>query len=470
MTIHPLIAALLMTTACTAPAQTAPAEDASASGPVARYFAAQGLEERARAGEAVAALPGYRPERLPELLHGADLWQALPAGRRELEVPVGHGRMRRVLLRLPRAYDPARAWPLLLAYHPGGGSAEPMLASAERMLGRKAEEYVVAAPHHYRQTVLDHPRPVSSEHAEVLRAIKELLHVDSDRVYLYGWSLGGYTAWTLGTLHADLFAGAVPLASTFSFPADVPGLWQAFFPNLRHLPVLSVWGGRDRLDVPGLAGRRSSGTMSQLNRRLGPLLAEHGARSVVHREVPRAGHGGFQPPAADLERVLTAERVHSPASVRHLFRYVHQGHAYWVEGHAWAGPLWDRPWPDVRRKKGESEADALARTVLGLLGEIRGERRGQTLEVETRHLADLTVWLGPDDVDWERPVTVVHNGREVFRGHLAPDPGVALAQAARTRDFDRLRWAGVRIDAARGTARPVTAGDDFPPVLREVLD
>jgi hypothetical protein len=64
---------------------------------------------------------------------------------------------------------------------------------------------------------------------------------------------------------------------------------------------------------------------------------------------------------------------------------------------------------------------------------------------------------------------VLHNRREVYRGRLAPDLGLALAQARRTRDLDRLRWAGVRIDAEAGTARVVTADDPYPPVLREVL-
>jgi pimeloyl-ACP methyl ester carboxylesterase len=459
---------LLISISCSAPAQTQ-AEPPTPAGPVARFFATGGVEERTLAVESLTTRPGYAPERLPELLHGAGLFADLAPGRMELAVPVGHGRTRRVVVRVPAGYRSDRPWPLLLAYHPSGGSAEPMLAAVERLLGERVEERVVAAPHHYRQTVLDHPLPVSSEHAEVLRAIRERLHVDSDRVHLFGTSLGGYTAWTLATLHADLFAGAVPLASAFSFPADVPGLWPAFFPNFRHLPILSVWGGRDRLDVPGLAGRRSAGDMSSLNRRLAPLLAEHGAGSVVHLEVPRAGHGGFRPPADALARVLAAERVHHPTAVRHLFRYVHQAQAYWIEGHEWSGPLWDRPWPEVRRGRGENEGEALWRVIRELLGEIRGEIRGQTLEVETRHLADLTVWVGDGMIDWRQPVTVIHNRREVFRGRLAPDPGLALAQARRTRDLDRLRWAGVRIDAAAGTARVVTADDPYPPVLREVL-
>jgi dienelactone hydrolase len=383
---------------------------------------------------------------------------------------VGYGRTRTVLLRIPRGYRPDRPWPLLLAYHPSGGSAAPMLDSVERLLGRDLERFVVAAPNHYRQTVLDHPRPVSSEHETVLRAIRRRVHVDSDRVYPIGYSLGGYTAWTLATLDADLFAGAVAMASTFSFPADVEGLWPAFFPNFRHLPILSVWGGRDTLDVPGLNGERSSGNMSGLNRRLRALLEEHDAGSVIHYEVPGAGHGGVQPPRKLLFEVLGRERIHAPRSLHHLFRYVHHAHAYWVEGHAWDGPLWDTPGVEVAARPGESPQAALWRTIYDLLGEIRATLDGQRIEVETRHLADLTVWIGGGMIDWSRPVSVVHNGRQVFRGRLSPDPAVALAQALRTYDFDRLRWAGVRIDVRHGSARPVTPEDAFPPVLREVLD
>jgi hypothetical protein len=47
---------------------------------------------------------------------------------------------------------------------------------------------------------------------------------------------------------------------------------------------------------------------------------------------------------------------------------------------------------------------------------------------------------------------------------LKPDLHVCLSQAARTLDFDRLRWAGVRVDP-RGKAGPVTGRTAFPSLL-----
>lgn len=491
LVIVPLLALLSSLTACDGRGSTARAfaDDSSdlpwapeipwteGDGAIRSFFreADPDGERTTAAARAVAALPGYRPERLPGMLHGAGLFRPLRAGVQEVIVRVGYDRARRVYVRVPKGYTPARPWPLVVAYHGSGGDGPPMIARVERLLGAEAGRYVIAAPSHYRQTSLDHPRPVSSEHLAVLHALAGMVHLDSDRVYVTGYSLGGYTAWHLGTLHADRFAGAMPMASTFGFLGGPEGIWTEFFANLRHLPVLSVWGGRDGLDVPGLNARGSAGTMSQVNRHLGALLREHGAPTVIHHEVPRAGHGGARPPKKLLLDLLGRSRASAPAEIEHWFRYVHQAHAYWVEGHAWQGELWEEPWPRAEPRPGEPKDDARWRAIRERLGLIRathataGPDGSQRIAVETRHLADLTVWIEEGMIDWDRPVTVTHNGREIFRGRLEPSLAVALAQAHRTRDLDRIRWAGVRVDAEKGTGRVVTAGDDLPPVLREVL-
>ena len=103
--------------------------------------------------------------------------------------------------------------------------------------------------------------------------------------------------------------------------------------------------------------------------------------------------------------------------------------------------------------------------MLPLLGELRGEIDGQTLRVERRHLEELTVWLGDGMVDWSRPVRLELDGATVFEGKVERDLAVCLNEAARTRDFDRLRWAGLRVDG-RGRVRPVTAATRFPPLIR----
>ena len=97
----------------------------------------------------------------------------------------------------------------------------------------------------------------------------------------------------------------------------------------------------------------------------------------------------------------------------------------------------------------------LARTLALLLGRLEGTIDGQTIRVARRHVGEFVVWFGDRTIDWDRPVRLEVDGTVAFDGRLVRDPAIALARAAATMDFDRLRWAGIRVDAA-GTGRAVT--------------
>jgi len=70
-------------------------------------------------------------------------------------------------------------------------------------------------------------------------------------------------------------------------------------------------------------------------------------------------------------------------------------------------------------------------------------------------VGEMTVWIGDGMVDLEQPVALEVDGRRVFEGTLARDLDLCLSEAARTRDFDRLRWAGLRV-GPDGSAKPVS--------------
>lgn len=429
-----------------------------------QYFrTADDLRRRELVAE-LESLPGFDRARLRERLHRMDLWPALEPGIHELEIAVGYGHRRHVTLRIPKGYDPSRPWPLILALHPSGGSGESFLPSVVRLLGDRADEFLIAAPTHYRQTVLDAPPPFTPEHPVMLQALRHHVHVDSDRVYPVGYSLGGYAAWTLALLHSDLYAGAVSMSSSYGLPPDVEGLWQAFAGNLRSLSVLHVWGTQDGLAVPGLEGRPSSvGSMSELNRRLsGEIRRFH--LNVIDRPVIDAGHGGANPTRSELLAILERKRLHYPQTVTHVFRHIYQASAYWLEGHRWSGDAWDRPGIEIRQEKGESRAEAQGRVILSLLGRLEGTASRQEVTVTSRHLDDLTVWLSGELVNLHQAVTIRVDGTVVHQAPVVADLGVALAEAARTWDFDRLRWAGLRVTGGR--VRPVTPGTTFPLLIQ----
>lgn len=449
----------------------APEEPAASPGDQAivnlleQYFRTDDASERRRLSAEIEARPGFELGRLGELLHAADLWPERRPGVEEIVIEVGHGHRRRVSLRTPEGYTPERAWPLILALHPSGGSGASYLSSVVRLLGDRADDFVIAAPTHYRQTVLDAPPPFTPEHPVMLRELRRRFHLDSDRVYPVGRSLGGYAAWTLALLHSDLYAGAVSMAGSYGLPPDVDGIWKAFAGNLEATPVLHVWGTRDGLAVPGFEGRPAKiGSMSELNRRLSREIRELDL-NVIDRPIEGAGHGGASPDRKELLAFLERERARAPEPVRHVFRHIHQASAFWLEGHRWTGDAWGRPGRRVQQRRGESRSRALGREILPLLGLLAGRVDGQTIEVETRHLDDLSVWLDGGLVDLGRPLTLKVNRIKVFEGEVEPDLGVCLAQAARDWDFDRLRCAGLRV--TDGRAAPVRADDELPPLIRQ---
>jgi len=433
---------------------------------VARYLSSQDRSARAAVARELEAGAGFDPAKVRDWLHAA--WPKV--GRKPrvgrgatvtLDVPVGLGHSRAVVVRAPRRYTPDRAWPLVYALHESGGQADAFVRYVEMVLGQAVEDFVVAAPNRYRQTGLDAPPPFTDDHRSILDAVKATVHVDSDRVYALGYSLGGYASWSMATTYADRFAGVVAIASTTSVPPSNDGLWRLTLPGLSHLRVLNVWGSMDALVVPGVDGR-PAGTIGGLNRRFVEMTRGMDL-PVVNIEVPGRTHNNVVPPRDAVLNVLATTRVAYPRSVDHRFRHVHQGSAYWIEPHTWSGERWGEEMPAVVAAEGETDAAALGRTLAERLGRVRGEVDGQTLRVERTHVGEMTVWIGDGMVDWARPVALEVDGRRVFEGAVARDLDVCLSEAARTRDFDRLRWAGIRV-AADGTARPVTGATPFPPV------
>jgi len=140
-----------------------------------------------------------------------------------------------------------------------------------------------------------------------------------------------------------------------------------------------------------------------------------------------------------------------------MFRLVCQGQVWWIEAHTWRGPWWDQKplklsfRPDENPDRLDDQAEARARAVRGRLAELRGEINKQEIRVHRKKISELTIWIGDGMIDWDQPVSLKVSGRKAFEGKLTPDLLVCLTQAARTYDFDRLRWAGLRFKSGSRT-------------------
>jgi pimeloyl-ACP methyl ester carboxylesterase len=349
------------------------------------------------------------------------------------------------------------------ALHPSGEPAERWAEQVRRLLGERAREFVIASPE-YRQNYIAVRPPFVAEHAAILDGVARLVHVDANRVYAFGYSKGGFAAWYVTVYFADRFAGTVVLAAGFDVAPGPDGFWRHLAPNVTHVPVLNAWGERDPLVIRDLA-EKPAGTFAESNRWFAREVRALGL-PITNIEVPDAEHFQMPPPMSAVWETMSRRRTVDPARVTHTFRHLHQASAYWIEGLSWTGDSWGDPWPArVAPKQGESEASVLARTLEPLLGRMTGVRDGQAVRITRQHIGDVVVWFGERSINWDQPVSIEADGKIVFSGKLTQDASLALARAKATMDFERLCFAGVRLNAS-GDASIVTAATMPDPAWR----
>lgn len=221
---------------------------------------------------------------------------------------------------VPRDYDSRRAWPVILFLHGAGergtDGVRPTqvgLGSAIRFSPEKFPAIVVFPQVPPDQRWIDGPAEAAMN---ALDAVSSEFHVDGDRVYLTGISMGGYGAWHLAMAHRARFAAAIvvcggllphesaksvrrsPLLSSAADP------YAAAASMLRGLPTTIFHGTRDTV-VPVEESRSMAAALRQVD-----------ADRVRYVELPDVGHNAWDPAYADAalwEWLFAQRRSLNPA-------------------------------------------------------------------------------------------------------------------------------------------------------------
>ena len=161
------------------------------------------------------------------------------------------------LLYLPE-YHKDTPPPLLLYLHGGGESGQNLDLLKTCGLPKLIEEgrtfpFIVLAPQN------PHPSQLFSDEAvfTLLEEVIKIYPVDTKRVYLTGYSRGGFAAWRMGMQRPDLFAALVPVAAgglvSYAFRAKEVPAW-AFHGALDEVVPLTL--GAEMVDALRAAGGR----------------------------------------------------------------------------------------------------------------------------------------------------------------------------------------------------------------------
>lgn len=220
---------------------------------------------------------------------GRDYPEITPGQVRAFKIPVvrpnGSCDSTLCLVSVPIGYGPDRSWPVLVALHGYGSGAEPFHALWKHVTS--AAGYVLVTPQGEEPTAEGIGRAWGPRAGEVIRrsidATAGTVHIDRARIFLTGFSQGGWLTYSLALKHPHVFRGIAPLGAGRNLP-DTSGL-----DVLRGTRVYIGHGGLE----PGLEDVRS----------LAAKLRSHGCE-VLLQEYPGTGHGLPEPTSAELRRIL----------------------------------------------------------------------------------------------------------------------------------------------------------------------
>ena len=229
--------------------------------------------------------------------------------------------------------------------------------------------------------------------------------VNPDRVYLMGYSAGGDGVYQLAPRMADTWAAAAMMAG---HPNGVPLL------SLRNLPFALQVGGKDAAYNRNKVGREYGEMLEKLQQD-DPKGYPHFVK--IHEDKPH-WMGGEDKVALPWMAKFSRDPI--PTRV------------VWKQ----SGTAHDRfYWLGVPAKEAMNDSFVVA------------ERKGQSIDIKTvEKVGKLLIRLDDRMVNLDEPVTVMHDGKELFRG-TAPRTIAAIASTLAERGDPKLTFdAEVAVD------------------------
>jgi hypothetical protein len=395
---------------------------------VRQYLVETDPLKRAQILASMRSLEGATPARVALLLKNmippeplVPEWQVLPDCYR-VPLEIGQGLNPTAYhVQLPREYDPLRKYPTIVALGGLGYPSELELdfwaGAPVEGIGRRGQ----AMRHGYIVIAVDWQRPHQfaydgslREHASVLSALADAVRrfsIDTDRVFLTGHELGGDAAWDIALAHPDLWAGVVP------FIAEP----QKYVPRYRDNGISLAWYlVQGELDA-GKIGKHSAEFDRYLGLKYDTTFVEFQGR-------------GHEPFSDEIQRLFDwmGRRKRGPAPDEFECSTMRpwDNFFWWAEvsGIPDKSIVMPEAWPPERGVRATT---------------VRGRKYATNKLALFARVDKATVWLSPDLIDFDQPVTIEFNGRNLMgrERFLSPDLAVLLEDARTRGDRQHPFWA-----------------------------
>jgi len=315
---------------------------------------------------------------------------------------------------VPASYDPARSYPVEFMLH--GGVSRPAWDAGGEWWRRGYDEYreleqITVMPASWEDNFWWQDSQAENLPA-ILRSIKQSYNVDDNRVYLSGVSDGGTGVYFFAFKQPTEWAAFMPYIGHPGVlrNAQSGGGHALYFENLMHNPLFIVNGENDPL-YPAAS--------------VTPFIDILKGANIKHEftVITDGGHNTNWMPA-ELPRInaFKAANVRDPLPDSLIWvadndqRYNRNA---WIRVDALADP--ERP------------------------GLLQVERVGNQFTVKAESVAEFSLLLNPEEVNFNELVTVNVNGAMLFNGQVLQDANTLLHYAANELDRSQLFTAELRL-------------------------
>jgi len=297
-------------------------------------------------------------------------------------------RMESIWVHVPPGFEPGRKYQMFLYYKCGGGIhyKDGKAAGGYRPTVAVANQTDTFHVWSSLSTQVKGRMGAVHELAQSVPALARDFSVDPDRVFLTGWSDGGFTAIWLASRHPHLVAGIAPNCANWQYSnVNQVGLF--------NVPMLAVDGWTD----------------GGYNR--GQFVRWHTLHTMGYEVAGLWGHHGhsYQPyeDVTEFKQILdwakTKRRDLWPKRVRYATWNLCWHRAYWLSIERMG-----QPW---------------------LAAQVDAEvKDGNRIEVKAWNVAAYKLSLSGKLLDAEKPVTVITNGRQSYSGPFKKELAIELVE------------------------------------------